>query len=79
MDFKSAFIYDELLEEIYMQKHEGFQEDISLVCKLKNYLYSLKQAPRAWYAKMDKFMLSLGFERCKYDTNVYLQHVGDVL
>ena len=23
-------------------------------------------------------MLSLGFERCKYDPNVYLQHDGDV-
>ena len=26
----------------------------------------------------DNFMLSLGFERCKSDPNVYLQHVGDV-
>ena len=28
---------------------------------------------------MDNFLLSLGFERCKYDPNVYLQHVGDLL
>ena len=29
-------------------------------------------------AKMDNFMLSLVFERCKYDPNVYLQHFGDL-
>ena len=62
-----------------MQKLEGFQVDPSLVCRLKNPLYGLKQSPRAWYAKMDNFMLSLGFVRCKYEPNVYLQHIGDVL
>ena len=62
-----------------MQQPEGFQEDPSLVYRLKKSLYGLKQAPRAWYAKMDNFLLSLGFERCKYDPNVYLQHVGDLL
>ena len=28
---------------------------------------------------MDNFLLSLGFERCKYDPNVYLQHLDDSL
>ena len=28
---------------------------------------------------MDNFLLSLGFERCKYNTNVYLKCVGDLL
>ena len=28
---------------------------------------------------MGNFLLSLGFERCKYDHNFYFQHVGDVL
>ena len=62
-----------------MQHIEGFINYPSLVCRLNKSLYGLKQAPRAWYAKMDNFMLSLGFERCKYDHNVYLQHVGDLL
>ena len=38
-----------------------------------------QESPRAWYAKMDRFLLSLGFERCKPDPNVYLQDVGDLL
>ena len=76
MDVKSDFIHGEIQEEIYMHKHEGFIQYHSLVCKLNKSLYGLKQVPRAWYAKMDNFLLSLGFERCKYDPNVYLQHVG---
>ena len=78
MDVKSAFIHGELQKEIYMQQPKGFQEDPSLVCRLKKSLYAPKQAPRAWYAKMDNFLLSHGFVICKSDPNVYLQHIGDV-
>ena len=73
MDINSAFLHGELWEEIYMKHPEGFQEDLSLVCRLKNSLYGLKQAHRAWYAKMDAFLLSIGFTRWKLDPNVYLQ------
>ena len=79
MDVKSAYIHGEIQEDIYMHQPKGFQEDHSLVCRLKKSLYGLKQAPRAWYAKMDNFLISLGFVRCKSDTNVYFQNIGDVL
>ena len=79
MDVKSDFIHGDLHEEIYMQQTKCFQQDPSLVCRLKKSLYGLKQAPRAWYAKMDNVLLSLGFERCKYNNNVYLKNIGDVL
>ena len=36
-------------------------------------MYGLKQAPGAWYAKIDGFLLSVSFVRCKYDLNVYLK------
>ena len=68
-----------ILMNITMKKTECFQEYLSLLCRLKKSLYGLKQAPRAWYGKMDCFFLSIGFVRCKYDPNVYLQHIGDVL
>ena len=58
-----------------MHQYEGFIHDHSLVFGLNKSLYGLKQSPRAWYAKMDNFLLSQGFERCKYDTNVYLQYL----
>ena len=78
MDVKSDFIHGDIHEDIYMQHPKGFIHDPSLVCRLRKSLYGLKQAPRNWYAKMDNFLLSLGFERWKYDTNVYLQNIGDL-
>ena len=73
MDVKSDFIHGYLQEDIYMKNIEGYTSDPSLVCNLHKSLYGLKQAPRSWYAKMDSFLLSQNFERCKYDPNVYLK------
>ena len=47
------------------------------VCKLKKALYSLKQAPRAWYGRIDSFLLSMGFTKSKADPNLYLKVVKD--
>ena len=62
MDVKRVFLHGDLHEDIYMQHLEGFINDPSHVFILKKYLYGLKQDPRAWYAKMDNFLLSLGSE-----------------
>ena len=63
MDVKSDFLHGDHHEDIYKQHTEGFIHDPSLVFRLNKSLYCLKQSPRAWYAKMDNFLLSLGFER----------------
>ena len=60
-------------EYIYMQQPYFFLSNPSLVCRLKKSLYELKQAPRAWYAKIYGFLLSHNFVRCKSDPNVYLK------
>ena len=48
LDVKTAFLHDDLEEEIYMQQPEGFEvkEKENLMYKLKKSLYRLKQAPR---------------------------------
>src|SRR5882757_7206796 len=56
-----------------MNQHKGYITDPSLVFKLKKSLYGLKQAPREWYSKMDAFLLSQNFQKCRSDPNVYLQ------
>ena len=43
------------------------------MCRLKKSLYGIKNPPRDWYAKIDGFLLSHNFVRCKYDPNVYLK------
>jgi hypothetical protein len=72
MDVKNAFLHDDLSEEIYMEHPQGFVQDSSLVCRLKKSLYGLKKALRAWYAKMDSYLLSQNFVHCKSDPNVYM-------
>ena len=73
MDVKSEFLHGYIHEEIYMKWPKGYITDPSLVSKLKKSLYGLKQAPREWYSKMDAFILSQNFQRCRSDPNVYLQ------
>ena len=62
MDVKYAFLHGDLHEEIYMELPPGYVHNkSSLVCLLKKSLYGLKKAPRAWYAEMDSFLLTLVF------------------
>eukprot|EP00253_Pinus_taeda_P030699 PITA_30699 len=70
MDVKNTFLHGDVSEEIYIEQPHGFIQDSSLVCRLKKSLYGLKQGLRAWYAKMDSFLLSENFER-------YSDWVGD--
>ena len=79
MDVKCAFLNGDITEEIYMQNPQGFATNPSLVCRLKKSLYGPKQAPRAWYAKIDSFLLSPSFVRCNSDPNVYLKLIHDSL
>jgi hypothetical protein len=79
MDVKNDFLHGDISEEIYMEKPQGFIHNSSLVCRLKKSLYGLKQEPRAWYEKMDSYLLSHDFVRCKSDCNVYMLRTTDSL
>jgi hypothetical protein len=41
-DVKTAFLYGELEEEVYVEQPEGFDDGSGLVCRLKRSLYGLK-------------------------------------
>lgn len=47
-DVKTAFLYGNLEQDIYMHQPEGFDDGTRKVCKLNKSLYGLKQAPRMW-------------------------------
>ena len=54
LDVKSAFLYGDLNEEVFMEQscryvQKGHEQK---VYKLKKALYGLKQAPRAWYSRI---------------------------
>jgi hypothetical protein len=47
------------------------------VCRLKKDLYGLKKAPRAWYGRIDNFMMSFGFINNNVDPKLYFKVVDD--
>jgi hypothetical protein len=80
MDVKSTLLHGDLQEKNCMEQPPGYvQNDSNLVCCLKKSLLGLKQTPRAWYAKMDSFILDTSFSKCHYDPNVYTKKVGSHL
>src|ERR1051325_10197320 len=75
MDVKTAFLYGDLDETILMRQHEGYVEKgkEDYVCKLNRSLYGLKQSPRQWNRRFDKFMTRISFVRSQFDHCVYFR------
>jgi hypothetical protein len=73
LDIKSAFLYGELLEDIYMRPVPGYEED-GILWKLKKCLYGLKQSARKWYAKLSRSLLAKAFRTSNFDTCVFVHH-----
>jgi len=51
----------------------GISHDSRYVCKLKKALYSLKQAPRAWFEKFSIMISSLGFVSSSHDSTLFIK------
>lgn len=71
-DVKTAFLYGELVEDIYMELPEGVQADPGMICKLNKSLYGLKQASRCWNKKFTSFLLTYGFKACESDNCIFV-------
>nr|GEV77603.1 hypothetical protein [Tanacetum cinerariifolium] len=65
MDVKSAFLYGNIDEEVYVMQPPGFQdpEFPARVYKVEKAMYGLHQAPRAWYGTLSKYLFTYGFQR----------------
>ncbi len=63
MDVVTAFFYGFLNEIIYVEQPHLFKFEPELVCYLRKDLYSLKQAPQAWYRTIAHFLKKLSLER----------------
>ncbi len=79
LDVKTAFLYGNLEEEIYMDQPEGFVVPgrESEVCKLMKSIYGLKQSPRAWNSRFNDFLLKFGLKRSTADPCIYFRHQGE--
>ncbi|GKB26870.1 putative ribonuclease H-like domain-containing protein [Tanacetum coccineum] len=75
MDKKSAFLYGEIEEEVYVTQPKGFvdPQNPKLVYKVVKALYGLHQAPRAWYARLSTFLLKHGYRRGTIDKTLFIK------
>ena len=56
-----------------MEPPPSVSHDYGYVCKLRKTLYSLKQAPRAWFEKIYVVIFSLGFVASGYDFALFVK------
>ena len=69
LDVKTAYLFGELDEEIYMDQPESFivKGQEKKVCRLKKSIYRLKQSALQWNKQLHKSLLEMKFIRCEAD------------
>jgi hypothetical protein len=76
---KSSFLNNNLKEEVYVHQPSGFaipgKED--KVLRLRKALRGLRQAPRAWTAKLDSTLKRMGIMPSPHEAVIYRRGNGE--
>ena len=89
LDVKTAFLYAELDEDIYIVTPEGICDKTNpfnlskearrlssgRILRLKKSLYGLKQAPRNWFQTLKQFLLDTGFTSLLTEACIFFKYV----
>ncbi|KAJ9534804.1 hypothetical protein QJQ45_017230 [Haematococcus lacustris] len=76
LDVKTAFLNGKLEEVIYMHQPAGYEDGSGRVCRLHRALYGLRQAPRAWHARLKEELEQLGFTASAADSCLFTMMRG---
>ena len=82
MDVKSTFLNGVLKEEVYVDQPPSYEVagEEHKVYRLKRAFYGLKQAPWAWYSRIDSYLMSNGFSKSNGEPTLYIKaENGNVL
>ena len=91
LDVRNAFLNGPLNRQVYIKIPSGVRiseekKFTKPALRLKKALYGLKEAPKCWNETLNKFLVSIGFKRCKFDDCIYtdgkvylLIYVDDIL
>ena len=71
-DVKTAFLYGDIDEEIYIQQPEGYTDATGKVCKLRRSLYGLKQSSRCWNLRFADFLKKFSLKSTDADECVFV-------
>lgn len=75
-DIKTAFLYGDLNETVYMKQPIGFSDGTNKVCKLKKSLYGLKQSSRCWNHKFTYFIKQFKFVQSEADPCMFIRKIN---
>jgi hypothetical protein len=77
IDIQNAFLHG-FLDEVYMKQPPCFTDSThpDYIGKLDKSLYGLKQAPRAWFSRLSKKLIDLGFSPSKADVSLFILNKG---
>ena len=73
IDVRTAYLYSDLLDEIFLQVPAGYQPK-QLPCtilKIKKAMYGLPQSGRLWYEHLKATLNDMGFENLKNDEAIF--------
>ena len=73
MDVKTAFLYGNLDEDVYMEIPKGMKTGRGKVIKLEKSLYGLRQSPLCWYKRLNDVLVNLGFVRSLREMCLYVR------
>ena len=72
VDVKSAYLYGDLDEEIYMKPPPNYEVPNGNVLHLKKALYGLKQAGRQWYKSLKEQLKKFGLVQIVNDPHTFV-------
>ncbi|CAK9810942.1 Copia protein [Anthophora plagiata] len=75
-DVKSAYLYGDLKEKVYMERPPGFARENNKVCELRKSIYGLPQSGYYWNEKLHNTLVSLGLIRIEGEPCAYISESG---
>uniref|UniRef100_A0A803Q706 Reverse transcriptase Ty1/copia-type domain-containing protein n=1 Tax=Cannabis sativa TaxID=3483 RepID=A0A803Q706_CANSA len=79
VDIDNAFLNCTLSKTVYMEQPASYVNTSHphYVCKLQKALYGLRQAPRAWFDRLQQVLSSIGFCSSVSDPSLFFYKQGD--
>ena len=70
MDVSTAFLFADILENVFVEQPPGFEvkdkDGGDLVMQLEKRLYGLAQSPGNWFHTIDPVLVEIGFVPLKF-------------